>query len=115
MGTNYNKAQVITVINLALQCASASPTARPTMSSVVSVLEGKAAFQDLMLEQSASHDDIKTKTEAPSKHVQHDLEHKTGESEIQIMSIDNRWTDSSTSAQDLYPVTLDSSYWENRN
>ncbi|XP_025014095.2 probable leucine-rich repeat receptor-like serine/threonine-protein kinase At3g14840 isoform X2 [Ricinus communis] len=113
MGTNYNKAEVMTVINVALQCASVSPGVRPAMSSVVSMLEGKTVVQDFTQEISSSFDEMKD--EAMSKHFQHSIEHKTSESQIQSMSLDGPWVASSTSEQDLYPVTLDSNYWENRN
>ncbi|EEF37838.1 ATP binding protein, putative [Ricinus communis] len=113
MGTNYDKNQVMTMINVALQCASVSSVARPAMSSVVSILEGKTTVQDLVLDDSnVSHDE--KKIEAMRKHFQHNIESQTSESQTQSMSLDGPWTGSSSSAGDLYPITLDSNYWESR-
>lgn len=40
LGSEFNEEEVMVMINVALQCVSASPTVRPAMSSVVSMLEG---------------------------------------------------------------------------
>ncbi|EYU29542.1 hypothetical protein MIMGU_mgv1a0269212mg, partial [Erythranthe guttata] len=45
LGTNYSKKEALRMLNLALLCANPSPTLRPSMSSVVSMLEGKIPVQ----------------------------------------------------------------------
>lgn len=45
LGSEFSKEEVILMLNVALLCTNASPTLRPTMSSVVSILEGHTAIQ----------------------------------------------------------------------
>ena len=45
MGSDYNK-EIMAMINVALLCTNVNAAARPAMSSVVSMLEGKAAVQE---------------------------------------------------------------------
>lgn len=42
LGSNYSKKEAMAMLNLALLCTNQSPSLRPTMSSVVAMLEGKA-------------------------------------------------------------------------
>ncbi|XP_062011673.1 probable leucine-rich repeat receptor-like serine/threonine-protein kinase At3g14840 [Rosa rugosa] len=113
LDSEFNKAEMITTINIALLCANASSAVRPAMSSVVSMLEGKASVQEVVFDPNASINEIN----AMRKHFQSNIEENNGdpESQRQTMSIEGSWTASSTSAQDLYPVRPDSYYWENRN
>ncbi|KAG5551511.1 hypothetical protein RHGRI_009807 [Rhododendron griersonianum] len=41
LGSDFNKIEVTGMINVALMCTNVSPTVRPAMSSVVSMLEGR--------------------------------------------------------------------------
>ncbi|KAB5521333.1 hypothetical protein DKX38_025652 [Salix brachista] len=60
LGQDYNEEEVITMINVALLCSDVSSAVRPTMSSVVSMLEGKAAVQDFdIADKSKSMDEHK--------------------------------------------------------
>ncbi|KAF9620656.1 hypothetical protein IFM89_013682 [Coptis chinensis] len=88
--SNYIKEEVLGMINVALLCTNSSPTLRPTMSSVVSMLEGQTAVQKVASDSCIASDDKRT----------------------QSMSMDAPWTGSSTSAHDLYPVNPDSQYWK---
>jgi len=45
LGSNYSKEEALQMLNLCLVCTYPSPTLRPTMSTVVSILEGKSAAQ----------------------------------------------------------------------
>lgn len=45
MGIDYSFEEVIRVLNLAIVCTNPSPTLRPTMTEVVSILEGKTTMQ----------------------------------------------------------------------
>ena len=45
LDSNYSEEEVMNMLNLALLCTNQSPTLRPCMSSVVSMLEGKIAVQ----------------------------------------------------------------------
>ncbi|XWS44494.1 hypothetical protein CRYUN_Cryun15aG0050300 [Craigia yunnanensis] len=48
LGSEYSSEEAIVMLNVALLCTNASPTLRPTMSQVVSMLEGLTAVQDLL-------------------------------------------------------------------
>ena len=99
LGNAYNKGEVMTMINVVLRCTNISPTVRPTMSSVVSMLEGQTTVDDLDLETSVSSD--LAKIEEMRKHFQYMKEKNTNESQTQSMSLDGPYTGSSTSAVDL--------------
>ncbi|PQM39354.1 hypothetical protein Pyn_07492 [Prunus yedoensis var. nudiflora] len=111
LGSDFNKEEMMLTINVALLCCNVTSTVRPTMSSVVSMLEGRAAVQELVSDPNASTKEI----EAMRKHFESGFGRKTGESQTQTASTEGPWTGSSTSAHDLYPVNPDSTYWDNRN
>ncbi|XVF58556.1 hypothetical protein PTKIN_Ptkin07bG0075600 [Pterospermum kingtungense] len=48
IGSEYSSEEATVMLNVALLCTNASPTLRPTMSQVVSMLEGRTAVQDLL-------------------------------------------------------------------
>ncbi|XP_021821991.1 probable leucine-rich repeat receptor-like serine/threonine-protein kinase At3g14840 [Prunus avium] len=108
--SDFNKEEMMLTINVALLCCNVTSTVRPTMSSVVSMLEGRAAVQELVSDPNASSFEI----EAMRKHFQSSFRRNTGKSQTQTASTEGPWTGSSTSAHDLYPVKPDSTYWDNR-
>ncbi|PIA33872.1 hypothetical protein AQUCO_03900015v1 [Aquilegia coerulea] len=101
--SNYKKEEVLRMINVALLCANASPTLRPPMSSVVSMLEGRTPVQKYVSVSSISSDDMQFK--AIRNHYEHNHDKSMSDSLTQSMSIDGPWTGSSTSAHDLYPMS----------
>ncbi|XP_024019466.1 probable leucine-rich repeat receptor-like serine/threonine-protein kinase At3g14840 isoform X2 [Morus notabilis] len=111
LGSDYDKEEVLLTINVALLCANVSAAARPTMSSVVSILEGKTAIQELIQDTSVSIHDISVMR----KHNQIIQEGNHADSQTHSMSIEGPWTGSSSSAHDLYPLNPDSDYWQSRN
>ncbi|KAJ6402712.1 hypothetical protein OIU84_014755 [Salix udensis] len=48
LGSEYSSEEAMVMLNVALLCTNASPTLRPTMSQVVSMLEGRTPVQDLL-------------------------------------------------------------------
>ncbi|KAK4846480.1 hypothetical protein QYF36_017859 [Acer negundo] len=48
LGAEYSSEEAMVMLNVALLCTNASPTLRPTMSQVVSMLEGRTVVQDLL-------------------------------------------------------------------
>lgn len=48
LGSEYSSEEAMVMLNVALLCTNASPTLRPIMSQVVSMLEGRTAVQDLL-------------------------------------------------------------------
>lgn len=45
----YDAKQALTLLNLAVKCTSSSPSMRPTISQVLSVLDGKKTLSDVVL------------------------------------------------------------------
>ncbi|CAL2253636.1 unnamed protein product [Prunus armeniaca] len=106
LGSDFNKEKMVLTINVALLCCNATSTLRPTMSSVVSMLEGRAAVQILVSDPNASNNEM----DAMGKHFESILGMNTSESQIQTASSQGPLTGSSTSVHDLYPVIPDSTY-----
>ncbi|KAM3222363.1 putative LRR receptor-like serine/threonine-protein kinase [Capsicum annuum] len=50
LGSDYSSEEAIVLLNVALLCTNASPTLRPTMSQVVSMLQGQILVQDVLSE-----------------------------------------------------------------
>ena len=113
LGSDFNKEEVMAMLNIALLCTTISSAVRPAMSSVVSMLEGRTAVQDIVSDPSAPSDDLKL--EEMKEHYRHIQEKSMGVSESKAQSMpDGPWT-ASSSIPDLYPVNLDSEYWEKRD
>ena len=113
LGSDYNKEEAMAMIKVALRCTNISPTVRPAMSSVVSMLEGRTAVQDINSDPSFRSDDLKLKEIKEHYRYIQEKSSEVSESKAQSMS-DGPWT-ASSSVPDLYPVALDSEYWENRS
>jgi hypothetical protein len=112
LGSNYNKEEVMVMINVGLLCANASAAVRPTMSAVVSMLEGDVVVPRLVSDPSVSNNEMK---EAMWEKYQQSKQQNRSGSQKESISTDGPWTASSTSAADLYPVNLDSDYLEKRS
>ncbi|XP_062169066.1 probable leucine-rich repeat receptor-like serine/threonine-protein kinase At3g14840 [Alnus glutinosa] len=111
LGSNYKKEEVMVMINVGLLCANASAAVRPTMSAVVSMLEGDIVVPGLVSDPSISNNE---KKEAMWEQYQQSKQQNRSGSQTESISMDDPWTSSSTSTADLYPVNLDSDYWEKR-
>jgi hypothetical protein len=111
LGSNYKKEEVMVMINVGLLCANASAAVRPTMSAVLSMLEGDIVVPGLVSDPSVSNSEMK---EAMWEQYQQSKQQIRSGSQTESISMDDPWTASSTSAADLYPVNLDSDYWEKR-
>ncbi|KAB2605480.1 leucine-rich repeat receptor-like serine/threonine-protein kinase [Pyrus ussuriensis x Pyrus communis] len=109
LGLDFNKEEMIVAINVALLCCNVTSTARPTMSSVVSMLEGKAVVHESVSDSKAESIEI----DAMRKHFQSSFGRGTSEKQIEMGSTEGPWT--ASSAHDLYPVNPDSDYWESRS
>ncbi|KAI6689604.1 hypothetical protein NL676_026432 [Syzygium grande] len=57
LGSDYSEEEAMRMLNLALLCTNPSPTLRPPMSSVVSMLEGKSAIQAPIIKRTATNPD----------------------------------------------------------
>jgi hypothetical protein len=83
LGSNYKKEEVMVMINVGLLCTNASAAVRPTMSSVVSMLEGRAVVPELAPDPSVSNDEMKAK--AMWEYLPQREEQNMSESETQSM------------------------------
>lgn len=61
LGSDINKDEVEKLVKVALLCTSATPSLRPIMSEVVSMLEGRIAIPDEIPEASTYSNDLRFK------------------------------------------------------
>lgn len=115
LGSNFDQEEVMVMINVAFLCTHPSSSCRPTMSSVLSMLEGKTVVPELNSDKTEETNMMKLEE---MRQYYRDIE------ESQMSEADNHnhtksllgpSTGSSTSAADLYPIRLDSSFWDGRN
>ncbi|XP_048131374.1 probable LRR receptor-like serine/threonine-protein kinase At1g53430 [Rhodamnia argentea] len=57
LGSDYSEEEAMRILNLALLCTNPSPTLRPPMSSVVSMLDGKSPIQAPIIKRTATNPD----------------------------------------------------------
>ncbi|CAL5390981.1 unnamed protein product [Camellia sinensis] len=107
LGPDFIEKEVIVMINIALLCTNVTPTIRPTMSSVVSMLEGRA-----VIEESVSDSTVFSHKMTP-KGMMADLE-RSHETDTNDSLVEMPLTASSTSNTDPYPLNSSSDYWANR-
>ncbi|GMN19486.1 hypothetical protein TIFTF001_042882, partial [Ficus carica] len=98
LGSKYSKEEVMTMLNLALLCTNPSPTLRPTMSTVVSMLEGKIPAHAPLVKRSSLEQDPRFKAFEKLTHdSQIDASLYSHDSHQEGVSSDAPWIDSSIS------------------
>ncbi|KAI8567155.1 hypothetical protein RHMOL_Rhmol02G0098300 [Rhododendron molle] len=101
LGSDFNKEEAMRMTKVALICTNPSPALRPTMSAVVSMLEGKLGFEELVNDPRIYGDDFRF----VALRDKYDELRQTSTEAKTLM--DHTVTgSSSTSAQDLYPRDL---------
>ncbi|KAK8469445.1 hypothetical protein PHAVU_005G078100 [Phaseolus vulgaris] len=114
LGSNFNEKEVMMMIKVGLLCTNTTANLRPSMSSVLSMLEGKTVIPEFISDSSEVMDEMKL--EAMRQYYSQMEENERSETHTtHSSSKDGPWTASSSSAADLYPLHMDSSYWEKRN
>ncbi|KAJ0986359.1 hypothetical protein J5N97_004715 [Dioscorea zingiberensis] len=58
LGSNYPQEEALQLLNLALTCTNSSPSLRPTMSTVVSILDGKSPVSIPSVKPTTSSSDV---------------------------------------------------------
>ncbi|KAL1299722.1 hypothetical protein AAHE18_18G129500 [Arachis hypogaea] len=115
LGSDFNEEEVMVMIQVALLCTNATANLRPSMSSVLSMLEGKTIVPEFVSDQSELMDEMKL--EAMRQYYYQKEENKINEANNNVSHnvVEEQWIASSSS--DLYPMHIDSSsyYWEQRN
>ena len=59
LGSDFNKEEVVRMIKVALLCTNPSPALRPSMSAVVSMLEGRTLVHELIMDPSVYADQLR--------------------------------------------------------
>ncbi|PNY15374.1 putative LRR receptor-like protein kinase [Trifolium pratense] len=116
LGSDFNKKEAMVMIDVAFLCTNVTSNLRPSMSSVVSMLEGTTVVPEFISDSSEVMNE--KKLEVMRQYYNQMEENKTSKSQTQSQSLlsDGAWTaTTSSSGADLYPVQSDSSYWEKRN
>ncbi|XP_047310688.1 probable leucine-rich repeat receptor-like serine/threonine-protein kinase At3g14840 isoform X2 [Impatiens glandulifera] len=111
LGLEFKEDEAMTMINIALICTNVTSSSRPNMSSVVSMLEDRNVPENLLLDSDSSVLSHKEKM----KQMMSDLEQTDPNMTQTRSSMSGPWSASSTSAGDLYPITVNSSYLANRD
>lgn len=101
--SEFNKEEAERMIKAALLCTNASPSLRPAMSEVVSMLEGQTSIPEVTSDPSIYGDDLH------SKRVKGHYQQVTDQSLNSTLDLfppsDKSWIgNSSTSAPELYPI-----------
>jgi len=108
LGSELNKEEAIRMIKVALLCTNPSPALRPTMSTVLSILEGQTIVEEVTMDPGIYGDEMSFNgLRGQFDRAQPVLMNPSGEENL-LHSTDVTWVGSSTSAQDLYQVNLDS-------
>lgn len=103
LGSNFDEEEAIRMIKVALLCTNPSPALRPTMSAVVSMLQGHINIQELDMDPSIYGDEFNFQSLRDK--YDRDLQfEKSSETDL-VHSSDAPNQSSSTSAWDLYPAT----------
>ncbi|PPS13850.1 hypothetical protein GOBAR_AA06736 [Gossypium barbadense] len=102
LGSKYSKEEALRMLNLALLCTNPSPTLRPLMSSVVSMIEGKAPIQAPLIKRKDADQDARFKAfEKLSHDSQTNVSTFSHDSQAPRSTVmDGPWTDSSMSIPD---------------
>nr|TKR75039.1 hypothetical protein D5086_0000289310 [Populus alba] len=105
--SEFNKEEAERMIKLALLCSNASPSLRPAMSEVVSMLEGQTSIQEMISDPSIYGDDLHSKH--LKGHYQQVMDQSLNSTQDLFPRSDKSWIgNSSTSAHDLYPINPES-------
>lgn len=103
LDSHYSKEEVMRMIHISLLCTNPSPTLRPSMSSVVSMLEGKIAVQAPIIKRGAGAVDQDARFKAFERLSQDSITSISTSSQgipmQKSMLMDGPWIDSSTSTQ----------------
>ncbi|KAL9271645.1 putative LRR receptor-like serine/threonine-protein kinase [Drosera capensis] len=103
LGSDYSEEEAMMLLNLALLCTSLSPSLRPNMSSVVSMILGEIPVQAPKVMQGAPTDELRFRAfERVSQDRVSEISMGSMYSNVQrSISSDGPWIDSTTSVQAL--------------
>ncbi|KAK7335226.1 hypothetical protein VNO80_27003 [Phaseolus coccineus] len=84
LGKDFRKDEVVVMINVALLCTQVSPMRRPTMASVVCMLEGKTNVPEVVLDTSEVLDGKKLEMQQYYRMREKNITHETQEESISM-------------------------------
>ena len=93
LGSDFSKEEAVRMVKVALLCTNPSPTLRPTMSAVVSMLEGQTAVHELIMDPSIYADD--TRFKVLRDYFDQIMGQGSGDTQSLIHSLDATWIGSS--------------------
>ncbi|TQE00746.1 hypothetical protein C1H46_013685 [Malus baccata] len=103
LGSDFNKEQAMRMIKVAILCANPAPALRPTMSAVVSMLEGRAIVHELNINPSIYGDEMRLESFRDESNSRSACETES----LIYLSDPTAIPSSHSSVQDLYPVNFD--------
>ncbi|GAB4827142.1 hypothetical protein Ancab_034031 [Ancistrocladus abbreviatus] len=108
LGSHYNKEEALRMIKIALLCTNPSPTLRPTMSAVLSMLEGALAVEESAMDPNAYSNEWVLQASRKQRGDQTDLQ-ASSETHGLIQFAELHEVVSFSKSTDLYSVNLGSS------
>ncbi|KAJ6886115.1 LRR receptor-like serine/threonine-protein kinase RFK1 isoform X3 [Populus alba x Populus x berolinensis] len=103
LGSEVNIEEAETMVKVALLCTNASPTIRPTMSEVVSMLEGRMAVPDTLPELCSYTEDLRFKAMRDLR--QHEQSHRFSGRQTQKSTSIQTLSSSSISENSSYEIS----------
>ncbi|KAG7957007.1 hypothetical protein I3843_11G153300 [Carya illinoinensis] len=102
LGSSYSTEEATRMLNLALLCTNPSPTLRPSMSSVISMLDGKIAVQAPIIKRSETNPDARfrafeKRSQDSQTHISSSSQDSRSHMRRGISMEDGPWIDSSIS------------------
>lgn len=104
--SQVNKEEVDRLVKVALLCTNASPSLRPAMSEVVSMLEGQMTIPDVIPEARTSAQDLRFKA-MRDFHRKNQSQSLTESQTLNSTTIQTDMGSSSTSNADLFEINPD--------
>lgn len=105
LGSDFNKEEAVRMVKVALLCINPAAALRPTMSAVVSMLEGRSPVDELSMDPSIYSEEMRlTALRNPFEQL---AEESAGGTQSLIHSSDASWNASSatTTSSDLYKIS----------
>ncbi|KAJ4703724.1 putative Kinase [Melia azedarach] len=106
LGLEYNKEEAERMIKVSILCTNVSPSLRPTMSEIVSMLEGNTAVPDIIPEAGSYSQDLRFKTLRDHQMLRPNWSSAGASS--QYSSSEFHHGSSSAPAHDLYEISEES-------
>ncbi|XP_057540982.1 probable LRR receptor-like serine/threonine-protein kinase At1g53440 isoform X3 [Amaranthus tricolor] len=101
LGSSYSKVEALRLLEIALLCSNPSPSHRPSMSSVIVMIEGQAPVQAPIVKRTETNDNLRFKSfQTLSQDSQTYASGSSTSSQVQRSTLmDGPWMDSSISMQ----------------